>query len=239
MSTYNPSGQKSTSSKPTRHTKQDALSDRDFQLLLEGASRMRDYYGFQARFVILVGGRLGLRAGEIAHMDESWIDWRRNMIEIPRFDPCTKGEDGGQCGYCRQQAAQRVDHNPGLELDDALEYAWSAKTDAAAREVPWDFDPRTSLAIERFFDEYDEWPVSRQAVNRRVNRAAELADDLQVGDVYPHCLRGTAATFHAARGLDVLPLQAMFGWADLSTAQRYIQQSGENTARALHGIHSR
>lgn len=238
MSTYTPPSQK-RSGTSRKHTKEDALSDREFQLLLEGAAGMRDYYGFQARFVALIAGRLGLRAGEIAHMDESWVDWRRNMIVIPRHDPCSKGKDGGPCGYCRQCARQRVEHNDGLELDEALEYAWSAKTDAAAREVPFDFDPRVSLVVERFFDKYDAWPCSRQAVNRRVTRAAEEAPQLDASEVYPHCLRSTASTFHAARGLDVLPLQAMFGWADLSTAQRYIQKSGENTARALHGIHSR
>lgn len=200
---------------------------------------MRDYYGFQARFAILVGGRLGLRAGEIAHLDEDWVDWRRNMIEIPRHDPCTKGQDGGPCGYCRQAAKQRVDHNPELTFDEALDHAWSAKTDAAAREVPWDFDPRVSLMIERFFDRYDGWPVSRQAVNRRVKKAAELADELEPSDIYPHCLRSTAATALAAKGMSRFPFQAMFGWADSSTAERYIATSGENTARALHAIHSR
>jgi len=126
-----------------------------------------------------------------------------------------------------------------MRIDDALARTWMSKTEAAAREVPWDFDPRVSLVIERFFEEYSEWPVSRQAVNRRVAKAATLADEVSADDVYPHCLRATAATYMAARGLDVLPLQAMFGWADLKTAQRYIQSSGENTARALHMIHSR
>jgi len=238
MSVHTPHGKK-RSPKTTTHSKDDALSDRDYQLLLEGAAAMRDYYGFQARFVCLVAGRLGMRAGEIAHMTAEWVDWRRNMIVVPEHEPCTKGRDGGPCGYCRQQAEQRVEHNPGMTLDEALEFAWSAKTQSAAREIPFDFDPRVELAIERFFERYEEWPVSRQGVNRRVERAAEEAPQLNVDDVYPHALRATAATHHAARGLDVLPLQAMFGWADLSTAQNYIQKSGENTARALHSIHSR
>lgn len=200
---------------------------------------MRDYYGNQARFVILVAGRLGLRAGEIAHMTEDWVDYRRNMIEIPRYDPCTKGQDGGPCGYCKTQARQRVEHNPEMSIEDALAHAWSAKTDSSAREVPFDFDPRASLAIERFFDTYDEWPVSRQGINRRVQKAAELADTLNPDNIYPHCLRATASTFHAGRGLDVLPLKSLFGWVNIGTAQHYIAESGENTARALHMVHSR
>jgi integrase len=221
------------------HTKESALSDREFQLLLEGTGRMRDYYGFQARFLVLVTGRLGLRAGEVAHLSEDWVDWRRNMICIPSFDECDKGRDGGVCGYCKQQAEQKANHNPDIDVGDAISASWSPKTSAAVREVPFDFDPRVSLAVERFFDEYDRYPCSRQSVNRRVSAAAEHADGLSADDVFPHALRSTAATYHAGRGLDVLPLQSLFGWAQLDTAQRYIKSSGENTARALHMIHSR
>jgi len=222
----------------TSHTKQYALSDREFQLLLEGASDMREYYGFQARFVLLVGGRLGLRAGEIAHLKEEWVDWRRNMIVIPMHEQCEKGQNGGVCGYCRACAEQMVEHNKDLTLDNALTMCWSPKTDAASREVPFDFDPRVSLVMERFFDQYDEYPCSRQSVNRRVDKAAAHADGIDSDDVFPHALRSTAATYHASRGLDVLPLQAMFGWSEISTAQNYIKKSGENTKRALHMIHS-
>ncbi|WP_407647937.1 tyrosine-type recombinase/integrase [Halarchaeum nitratireducens] len=116
---------------------------------------------------------------------------------------------------------------------------WSPKTPAAAREIPFDFDPRASLAIERFFEDHDAWPHSRAVVNRRVKAAAEAAVEIDSGSIYPHALRATAATYHAGRGLDMLPLQSLFGWADLRTAQSYIASSGENTARALHMIHSR
>jgi len=78
-----------------RHSKEDALGQREFQLLLEGAQKMRDYYGQQARFIILVGGRLGLRKGEIAHMSEEWIDWRRSMIDIPIRTTARKAKTTG------------------------------------------------------------------------------------------------------------------------------------------------
>lgn len=224
--------------KPTR-TRDYALSDREYQLLLEGTQDMRDYYGFQAKFIVLVAGRLGLRAGELAHMKQSWVDPRRNMIEIPYHEPCKKGRDGGKCGYCRQIAEQKANYNSDVTYEDALSETWTPKTDAAVREIPYSFDAETELMIERFFDRYDEYPCSRQSVNRRVTRAAEAATDLDPERVFPHCLRATAATYHAGRGLDVLPLQSLFGWSDLSTAQRYIQSSGENTARALHMVHSR
>lgn len=222
-----------------RHTKEDALSDREFQLLLEGASDLDEYYAFQARFCILVFGRLGMRRGELAHITEEWINWRRNMIEVPRYDPCDKGKDGGPCGYCRKQARQEEAHNEEVTFGASIARRWHPKTDAAARSIPYDFDPRAALVVERFFDRYDRWPLSCQAINRRIKKAAAAAPSLNAEMVYPHALRATAATYHANRGLDALPLQAMLGWAQLSTAQNYVRQSGENTARALQMVHSR
>lgn len=126
-----------------------------------------------------------------------------------------------------------------LRSEVAFEFAWSAKTDAAQRSVPFDFDPRCELAIERFFDDHDAWPVSKTALNRRVTEAAEHADELDPETVTPHGLRATAASYHAGRGLNVLPLQSLMGWASLGTARVYIKESPANTARALHMDHSR
>lgn len=223
-----------------RHTKEDALGDRDYQLLLEGADAIEDDdRAFQARFIILVAGRLGLRAGEICHMSEDWLNRSKNMIEIPRFDPCSKGRDGSICGYCETKVKQYLEYNEELTRQEAVDSCWSPKTEAAARRVPYDFDPRANLVVERFFDRYDQFPHSRSSINRRVSRAAQHADGLNPDDVYPHALRGTAATFHASRGLNAIALQSLFGWAQLSTAQAYIRKSGEATRRELQQIHSR
>lgn len=216
-----------------RHTKDDALDRREFEHLLEATYALDDYYGLQAQFVVLVAGRLGLRAGEIAHMTAEWVDWRRNMISIPRHEPCTKGRDGGLCGYCRSKAEQKVAHNDGLALEDALASMWSPKTISSSREIPFDAAPRAEIVIERFFERFDEWPTSRQSVNRRVNRAAREADGLDEADVYPHALRATAASRFAARGLDIFALKAVMGWSQISTAECYVSSSGERTAQAI------
>ena len=84
----------------TRHPHEDVLNDREFALLLEACTALPDPRGFEARFVCLVGGRLGLRAGEIAHFQTSWIDWDRQLIRIPRHEPCG-------CGYCDAKRNKR------------------------------------------------------------------------------------------------------------------------------------
>ena len=226
------------------HSKEDALSDREFEYLLEGARQLSAsdyYYTPDPVFVIHVLGRLGLRRGELAHLSEEWIDWRNEMIVIPDHHTCTKGEGRAVCGYCRQLARQRVDYADGeLTMDEALEWMWVPKTAAAAREIYFGFDARLKLAIERYFESgaYTRFEASSTAINRLVKKAAEHAPELQPENVRPHSLRATAATYHAGRGLELLPLMQMMGWAQPQTAEIYIGRSGQNTARQLDAIHS-
>jgi len=223
----------------TRHCKEDALTDRQFELLVEGCDRLSGGFAQQARFLVLVAGRLGLRAGELVHIHEDWVDWRKRLIEIPRFRACEKGRGGGICGYCEQGAKQLADYNDGISIEAARREMWRPKTDAAARKIPFDFDARVELAIERFFDNYGQWPASRTTLSRRLESAAQAAEEIDPGDLYCHALRATAATHHAGRGLDVLPLQSLMGWAQSSTAEVYVKRSVENTRRELHMVHSR
>lgn len=226
-----------------RHSKEDALTDTEFELLLEGSRQMNMDYYYEAdpEFVIAVLGRLGLRRGELVHLRESWIDWNRSVIKIPSHDSCNFGKGGDVCGYCKQLAKQRTEYaNDDLTYEDALEWVWVPKTKAAAREVYFGFDPRVELYIERYFDspEYDRVEASGSAINRRVKKAAENADGLDPTHLSPHSLRATAATYHAGRGLEMLSLMQFMGWCQPSTAKVYIGRNGRNTRRQLDSIHS-
>lgn len=299
-----------------RHSKERVLSEREFERLLQSTEQLDDnWYRDVTRFVVLLSGRLGLRAGEIAHLHRDWVDFRDGIINIPKQDRCSKGEDGGPCGYCRSLAKSVVKHAvPTIEesklalleqgqfidlgmvydeliaayrayddnsipkesledrvqdalsiqhngrdsheayeqlcdraeeyqarhdvtLSEAISQYWIPKTDASAREVPFDFSPRIEMAIEDFF-KYDikRYPDSRSTVNRRVDDALEAAG-FNKEYSSPHGLRATAATYHAGRGLDPIPLQSMFGWVQMSTAMKYINNSGTNTQRALNSVH--
>jgi hypothetical protein len=127
----------------TRHSHEDVLSDREFELLLEACSELPAPRGFEARFICLLGGRLGLGAGEIAHFQTSWLDWNRKLIRIPQHEPY-------DCGYCRRQARQEVTHNDQLTEADALGLRWHPRTVASARSIPFDLSLRIELRIERF-----------------------------------------------------------------------------------------
>lgn len=54
----------------------------------------------------------------------------------------------------------------------------------------------------------------------------------------PHGLRSTAASWHAGRGVKAITLQSLMGWADFQTALRYINDSPDQTERALRQVHS-
>jgi integrase len=180
-----------------------------------------------------------MRAGEVAHMTEQWVDWREKVIRVPAFDPCRKGRLTDQpCGYCRTLAGSIAQNNEELSVEQAVSTRWSPKTAASARAIPFDFDIRVEMVVERFFDDLDSYPHCRGSVNRRVTDAAEAADGLDNTRVYPHALRATASTFHASRGLTGLPLQSFMGWEKLATAETYLNGTAEATRRALRSVHS-
>lgn len=219
------------------HSKERVVDERAFERLVEATYRMDDdYHSLESRFVLFAAGRYGLRAGEIVHFREEWVDWRRGYIEVPYHQPCRKGRDGGTCGYCRQSAEQRAAHNDDVTLEQAVAATWSPKTEAAAREIPLEANTRARMALEAYCDRFDAFQASRSAVNRRVNWMCELAENVAADATTPHGLRATAATYYASRGLDVLALQSMMGWADLQTAHCYIRSTGEHTSRALRDI---
>lgn len=220
-----------------RHSHEDALSESEFEALLETTSQLPSPEDMDAYVILLLGGRLGMRAGEIAHMQADWIDWERKQIKIPSYEPCQKGRDGGPCGYCRSQAKQAVGYRPDeLTLDEELETRWKPKTDTSARTIPFDHSDRVEACLREFFSEHDVYPRCRSSMNRRMNALADAAG-MKREKLYPHCLRATAATHHAYRGLSVVPLQALMGWADLATARKYIRISGGATSKALNEVH--
>lgn len=230
-------------SRSVRHSKDRALNEREFELLLEGASQLSEspyYYAPDPPLVIYALGRLGMRRGELAHLREQWINWRQKTIEIPPQSSCNMGPDGEVCGSCRQLARQRVDHADGLTLDEALEHMWAPKTEAGARAIYYGHDTRAEMYLERYFDNdaYTRFEASGTAIGRRVKKAAENARELEPEDVHPHGLRATTATHLAGKGLGIYQLMQFMGWERASTAQAYVSRNSMNTAKALDSLDS-
>lgn len=115
----------------TRHSHQDVLDDREFELQVEACGDLSAPRGFEARFICLLGGRPGPRAGESAQFHTSRLDWNRKVLRIPQHEPCNRG-------YCKRQARQEVAHNDRLIEADAVSSRWHPKTVASARSIPFD-----------------------------------------------------------------------------------------------------
>lgn len=237
----NPLHQYRSSGGSVTHSKEKALSEREFELLLEGAAelgRSRYYYDPDPEMTIYVLGRLGLRRGELVHLREDWINWREKQIEIPAHEPCTVGEGGSICGDCVQFARQRADHADELTVDEALEWSWVPKTEAGVRDVYFGHDTRAEMHLERYFesDEYDRYEPGASAAARRCKRAAELAPELDPEGVHPHGLRATAASHFSDQGLETFQLAQVMGWVRMDVAETYLSRSTVQTARSLDSM---
>ncbi|MFD2655317.1 tyrosine-type recombinase/integrase [Gracilibacillus thailandensis] len=209
-----------------RNSHQDALDDTKYRRLIEATDGLDEPFQTEAFAILVFGGRLGMRGGEICHLSEDWVNWERKMIEIPAYDACA-------CGYCRQQAHLATQHDDELTIENAMAERWQPKTEHSIRTIPFDFDEEVEAAVEIFFDRFDGYEHSRASVNRRVDRVAEEAG-IDPASIYPHALRATAATNLAYAGVPAPALQSMMGWSKLSTATKYIRLSGTATADALN-----
>jgi integrase len=216
-------------------TRENSLSEDEYERLLEGARSLDDFYAREAEVVILLAGRLGLRGGEIAHMKHHWLDTENHVISIPAHEPCDKGKDGGICGYCRQAAKQISEYND-ITAEEAEQFFWKGKTEKAEREVPYGFHDRCVELLPGFFERFGEYYNSRQAINRRVDAALEAADGLTVADTTPHGLRATAASHLVSKGLNAWSLQHFMGWAWPNTAQHYVRDDAKQLSTTLGNL---
>lgn len=220
----------------SRHSKEDVVTDAEYNQILAATEQIKDRFEVECRFLLVATARLGMRAGEVAHIHQDWVNWDRSLIQVPRYHDCTQGRNGSVCGYCRDRAREAAENNPDVSYQEALANRWNPKTSNSARAIPFDFDPTVEETVEEFFFEHDEWPASRSAINRRCDRLLEAAG-FATDKAYPHSLRATAATHHSFRGVPPSALQSLFGWAQLSVAQKYIRMSGGRTQEALRKVH--
>lgn len=215
----------------TRFARQDALTEREVVQMLQETWKMKDQNkAFETRLIIHCTARLGMRSGELSHLSSDWVSMREGVIKIPLYEDCEQGKNDSVCGYCRNRARDYVETHEDVSFEEALEMRWNPKTDNAERRIPFDFNVRTEICIERFFKSYQYFPKSKATINRRVDEIAERAG---IRRVYPHCLRATAATCHARREISPYSLMSVMGWKSMETAKVYISASDESAAREL------
>lgn len=161
-----------------RSAREDAPTLSQYRLIKADTSRhIKEEFRDECLFVLVAAGELGLRGGEIAHINQGWVDLNNKAIRVPEHDKCTTSPDWDLCGYCRQQARQSAE-DTGKYLQEALEERWKPKVDASARVVPYRWSPELVRMFDRFFSKHNEYPHSRVSINRRIDRVAEATDQI-------------------------------------------------------------
>lgn len=181
-------------------SKDDSLKDEEIEQLIAVAQTPKD------KLIILLAAYTGMRASEIAHIKKSWLNYNigKGVIIIPKEQACS-------CGECKKYRA-------GI---------WTPKTKKGSRIIPL-LDVRLKDMCKSWFLLYDGLGSNRWNVWHRIKTLARKANLLT--RVYPHCLRATFASKLAHLNLSSSSLKYFQGWANIKTAESYIEDSG---ARAL------
>lgn len=230
----------------THSAKEDTPSSREYRTLRRAAREDVDHttrdtndIRLECQFTLRLMGELGLRAGELVHVTEDWVNFDQNTLEIPSHDQCQKGRDGGPCGYCKQQAKTRASSRENETYETALREYWRPKNEASSRRIWFGWDESLVEIIDEYLYKHDEYPHSRASANRRIDRIAEACEMVDKEDVYPHALRGHAAKLHAGKGMRSFQLKEFMGWSDVDGAMDYIKMAADDVETELRRIHGR
>lgn len=197
------------------------------------------------RFTVRTFIHTGLRAAELSHMKESWLDgptldelemveWDEledwPMVRVPGYQPC-------RCTYCRDQATQIVDYGddypdegePGYEdeIEEVLQRYWKPKSEKSERAIPV-FHEETWRLMREHLGEHGEVQVTSNALWKRVKRAG---DELEFEHgITCHALRHTFGTAFAEQEAPVDTIKRLMGHRNAETTETYIDMTGQQVA---------
>jgi len=96
----------------SNHARDDALSPREFEQLIAATYEIaNERIACETRAVLYLAGRVGLRKGEITHLDADWFDWSDGSITIPEFSIMGWSDPGTARAYVTsndEQAAREI-----------------------------------------------------------------------------------------------------------------------------------
>jgi len=186
--------------KPKIHSKENVLSERELKELLNFAEDISD------ELFITLAGYEGMRIGEIAHMESSWVNFQDRYIDIPATKKC-------DCCDCKA-------YRDGV---------WSPKTQYGVRKIP--IRVEAIDVIERYFRAYRRVGCSRQTIFNHIKAVAKKTTITK--RVYPHSLRATAATSWGEMGVSAPTLCYIMGWNDIEIANNYVKSTEESALQEI------
>jgi integrase len=214
--------------KKRRHTRDDALSEDQFERLLDVIEKSKDPLG--NKFLVITMGIGGMREGEVAHIQTSWIDFKRKEIHIPAYDPCS-------CTYCCERWKEKYGkQNKIFSKENVVKKQWVPKTNAGARDIPFGFNPLFENIINEFFKKYSRWPFSVATIYERIRALGRLAG---IPNLHPHALRSTRSTQFANDGMPERHLMKIMGWDDEKMGRKYINNAQINVSEQLEKMYGK
>lgn len=213
---YNRNKGNPKNSKTVRHSKENALSETELKQLIDGAE---DYFD---KLIIILSGYHGMREGEIAHMEKTWIDFQKEIIRIPPEKKCN-------CYECIQRI-KRTSKNDGLsdaQIDKMKSGIWMPKTKKSIRAIPLRYDvPIVKEVIQKFFSYHRRVGCSRQTIYLHITDIAKKVGLTK--KIHPHSLRATAGSLFGLKGFSAPTLCSIMGWNDIQTANKYVTADEES-----------
>ncbi|MEA1931678.1 MAG: CheF family chemotaxis protein [Euryarchaeota archaeon] len=194
-----------------------------YSLYLGGLSFDDRQRRLRASAVLMLGGRLGLRPGEIQHLHEEWIDWGRGELTIPERDPCA-------CQQCWETARHAQRAGDGRTLREILtESMWSPP--GAGRTIPFAWSERLTAILARLCEAEEYLTLSAEAMGRLVERSASHAEGLDDEAIDFRSLRATAAMFFADAGFSPQRVGSLLG-----EEQAKMQRAGGDARQQLAAL---
>lgn len=171
------------------------------------------------RLWVLLGGLLGLRAGELRGLRRSSFDFKKHEVTI-------NAAATGVGKYLDQDAAPKTKtSNRVLPLPPALENEIKRHLDTYAA-----FGRRGLLFPS---PRNPERPRDVTGIGQAMRRACKR---LGIAERTSHDLRHSAASLLAEAGIPAVTVQTILGHAESSITRRYTHAFQEQTAKALNGL---
>ena len=157
----------------------------------------------RASAVIMLGGRLGLRPGEIQHLHEGWIDWEAGELRIPERDPCA-------CDNCWETARFLQRAGDGRRLVEIVtESMWTPP--GGGRTIPFGWSQRLTALLATLCSVEGYLDASVESMSRLLTQSARRSEGLDHSEIDFCTLRSTAAAFFADTGLSAARLSTLLG----------------------------
>jgi len=207
-------------------TPSDALSPSAFYSLYVGGLSLPDRrQRLRASAVIMLGGRLGLRPGEIQHLHEGWIDWDSGELRIPDRDPCA-------CEICWETARYLQRAGDGRRLVEIVtDTMWAPS--GGGRTISFGWSQRLTALVATLCSAEGYLDTSVESMSRLLTQSARRAEGLDHSEIDYCTLRSTAAAFFADTGVSTPRLATLLG-EDLDRMSQFTRREGGDVREQLY-----